>query len=67
MIDVWETFGSFTFSIKSQLDFIQSKKLGYDTNSIIKIPISKGGFAYKYKIFKNELLKIMFEYISCAS
>ena len=50
-------FITFTLTIKSQLDFIHSTKLGYNTENIITLPIWEGGFSVKYNIFKNELLK----------
>lgn len=43
--------------ISKQLDFIQSKNLGYHKNNLIYVPIT-GNMTKQFELFKNEALKI---------
>ncbi len=46
-----------TIIISKQVNFIQTKNLGYDRENLIYIPL-EGDLTAKYEIFKNEALKM---------
>ncbi|MHB1687438.1 MAG: ABC transporter permease [Ignavibacteriaceae bacterium] len=44
-----------TIVINSQLNFMRSKKLGFDKENIVVIPLVNDKLKIKYQVFKNEL------------
>ena len=46
-----------TIIITNQLDFIRDKKLGFDKDHVIVIPVMRSGIGHNFETFKRELLQ----------
>ena len=46
-----------TIIIFNQLDFIRNKKLGFDKEQVVVLPVSRSGIGQNFEAFKTELLQ----------
>jgi putative ABC transport system permease protein len=46
-----------TIIIYTQLDFIRNKKLGFDKEQVVVMPVSRSGIGQNFEAFKRELLQ----------
>ncbi|MDH5704772.1 MAG: ABC transporter permease, partial [Candidatus Aminicenantes bacterium] len=46
-----------TIIIYNQLDFIRNKKLGFDKDHVVVMPVSRSGIGQNFEAFKRELLQ----------
>ncbi len=46
-----------TMIITNQLDFIRNKKLGFDKEQVLVMPVSRSGIGQNFEAFKRELLQ----------